>query len=313
MIYDLIILGAGPAGITASVYAARKKMDFLVITKDIGGQTLWTADIENYIGYQFITGVELVDKFRDHLKQFNVKVNEGEEVKLVKKEADIVVIETNKGEYKTRAVIVATGRVPRKLEVEGEDEFIGRGITYCATCDAPLFAAKDVVVVGGGNSALDAVLQLAKIANKIYLVDIAESLLADSIMVEQAKASGKVTFYNNAKIEKVIGDDFVTGIKINQEGKEIDLAVGGVFIEIGSLPASNFINELEKNDFNEIIIDCQTKTNIEGIFAAGDVTDVYAKQIIIACGEGAKAALASYEYLTRTGKKVAAKADYWEA
>lgn len=298
MVYDLIILGAGPAGIAASVYAARKRVNFIVISKDVGGQTLWTADIENYIGYQFITGVDLVDKFSEHLKKYNVELKE-EEVMRVAKNNSIINVVTNKGEYEAKTLIVATGRIPRKLGVEGEEDFIGKGITYCATCDAPLFSDKDVAVIGGGNSAIGAVLQLTRIANKIYVVDMASELRADPIMVEKARESEKVVFYNNAKVEKLSGDKFVDGITISHQEKTWNLSVGGVFVEIGSIPASGFMGDIQKNESSEVIVNCQTKTSVSGIFAAGDVTDVYAKQIIVACGEGAKAALASFEYLNR--------------
>ena len=297
--YDLIIVGAGPAGITASVYAARKKMNFLIITKDIGGQAALSSDIENYTGYQFITGPELAQKFKEHLGQFEVELKEEETVNLIEKENDIIKLETDKGKYEAKMVIIAAGRIPRKLGIEGEDEFKNKGVTYCATCDGPLFANMDVAVVGGGNSALDATLQLIKIAKKIYLIDIADKLRADSIMIEKVKNSNKVTVYNKTKVEKVYGDKFVQGIKISREGKPEDLAVQGVFIEIGSVPVSDFAKNVEKNKAGEITVNCKCETNITGIFAAGDVTDVPAKQIIVACGEGAKAALSAFEYLSK--------------
>lgn len=297
--YDLIIVGAGPAGITASVYAARKKMDFLIISKDIGGQTTLSSDIENYTGYQFITGPELVQKFKEHLEQFKVKVREGEAAVSVKKENDSIKIRTNRGEYESRTVIVASGRLPRKLNVEGEQEFKNRGVMYCATCDAPLFADMDVAVIGGGNAGLDAILQLIKIAKKIYLIEVAPNLRADPIMIEKAKNSGKVDIYTDTKVEKIYGDSFVQGIKIVKEGTIKDLAVEGVFIEIGSIPSSDFVKDVEKNRMGEIVVNCKCETSIPRIFAAGDVTIVPEKQIIVACGEGAKATLSAFEYLSR--------------
>jgi len=296
---DLIIVGAGPAGITASVYAARKRMNFLVITGDIGGQTVLSSDIENYTGYQFITGVELTQRFREHLEQFELELKENERATLVKKEDNIIKVKTDKGEYEAKAVIVASGRIPRKLGVEGEDEFKNKGVTYCATCDAPLFSDMDVAVVGGGNSSLDATLQLIKIAKNIYLVDVDDKLRADPIMVEKAKGSEKVVIYNSAKVKQISGDKLVQGIKIEREGRDEDLTVGGIFIEIGYAPTSEFIKDVAKNEIGEIIVNCKCETNISGIFAAGDVTDVPAKQIIVACGEGAKAALSAFEYQSR--------------
>lgn len=299
MIYDLIIIGAGPAGITAAIYAARKRMNFIIITKDVGGQTAWSAEIENYTGYQVITGIELVQKFREHLEKFEVELRQPEEAKSVEKEGKIVKVRTDKGEYRSKAVILVTGRKPRMLGAEGEESYRGLGVTYCATCDAPLFSGKDVAVIGGGNSALDAVVQLTKIANKIYLVDIAPKFRADPVLIEKVKKSKKVIVYNKAKVKEILGDTFVEGMKIVHEEKEKVLSVEGVFIEIGSMPASDLIMDISKNEIREIAVNCQCETNIPGIFAAGDVTNVYAKQVIIACGEGAKAALASFEYLTR--------------
>ncbi|MFN3966643.1 MAG: NAD(P)/FAD-dependent oxidoreductase [Endomicrobiia bacterium] len=298
-VYELIIIGAGPAGITASIYAARKKMNFVVITKDIGGQTILSSSIENYTGYQFITGVELVQKFKEHIESFNILVKENEPVISVKKEKDIIIIETTKEKYYTKTVVIASGRVPRKLNVKGEEEFKNRGVTYCATCDGPLFSGKDVAVIGGGNSALDAVLQLIKIAKKVYLIDIAKQLRADPIMVEKAKNSEIVKIYNSTKVLEIYGTNFVEGIKIIQNDKIENLSVEGIFIEIGSLPASDFIRDVAKNETGEIIVNCKCETNISGIFAAGDVTNVPSKQVIVACGEGAKAALSAFEYLSR--------------
>lgn len=297
--YELIIIGAGPAGITASVYAARKKMNFLVVTKDVGGQMVLSADIENYIGYQFITGMELTRKFREHMEQFKVELKEQEIVNLVEKEDGSMGVLTDKGEYKTKTVVVASGRTPLKLGAEGEEEFSNRGVSYCATCDAPLFADMNVAVIGGGNSGLDAVLQLMKIAKKIYLIDIAAKLRADPVMVEKARSSDKVVIYNNTTVKQIYGGNFVQGIKIDRKGVIEDLAVEGVFVEIGSIPASDFVKDVMKNEFGEILVNCRCETNIPGIFAAGDVTDVQGKQIIVAGGEGAKAALSAFEYLSR--------------
>lgn len=297
--YELIIIGAGPAGITASVYAARKKMNFLVVTKDVGGQMVLSADIENYIGYQFITGMELTRKFREHMEQFKVELKEQEIVNLVEKEDGSMGVLTDKGEYKTKTVVVASGRTPLKLGAEGEEEFSNRGVSYCATCDAPLFTDMTVAVIGGGNSGLDAVLQLMKIAKKIYLIDIAAKLRADPVMVEKARSSDKVVIYNNTTVKQIYGGNFVQGIKIDRKGVIEDLAVEGVFVEIGSIPASDFVKDVMKNEFGEILVNCRCETNIPGIFAAGDVTDVQGKQIIVAGGEGAKAALSAFEYLSK--------------
>ena len=298
--YELIIVGAGPAGITAGVYAARKRMYVLIITGDIGGQTSLSWDIENYLGYQFITGPELVEKFKEHLGQFEVKLKEDEKVTTIEKAGDIINIKTDKGDYTAKTAIIASGRRPRKLGVQGEDDFKNKGITYCATCDAPLFAGMDVAVIGGGNAGLDATLQLIKIAKRIYLIEAESQLSADRIMIQKAQESGKVSVYTDTKVKRIYGEQLVQGMEIVGGEKEEDIPVGGIFVEIGSVPASEFIMGVEKNERGEIIVNCSCETNVPGIFAAGDVTDVFAKQIIVACGEGAKAAIAAFDYLNRT-------------
>ena len=297
--FDLIIIGAGPAGITASVYAARKEMGLLVITKDIGGQAAWSGDIENYIGYQFITGPELVGKFEEHMRKYEIELKENEEVLELKRKDDGVWVKTDKGAYEAKTAVIASGKRSRELGVPGELEFKNRGLTYCATCDAPLFAEKDVAVIGGGNSALDATLQLIRIAKHIYLINITPTLTGDAVMREKVRESKKVTILNNTQVTAVLGERMVSGIKIRKQEKEETLPVQGVFVEIGLISNSEFAKELEKNGLGEIRVNCRSETSIPGIFAAGDVTDVPAKQIIVATGEGAKAALGAFAYLAQ--------------
>ena len=297
--YDLIIIGAGPAGITASVYAARKRIDFLVITEDIGGQAAWSGGIENYTGYQFITGPELASKFEEHMRRYNISLKEREAVTEVKKTGDRIVVKTQKGTYEARTVIIASGKRSRELNVPGEKEFKNKGLTYCATCDGPLFAGKDVAVIGGGNSALDAALQLMNIARHVYLINIVSRLTGDPVMIEKIEKSKTISVMNNTSVLAILGDRMVTGIKIKSDHNEQTLPVQGVFVEIGLIPNSRFAPDVEKNSLSEIRIDCSSNTNIPGIFASGDVTDVPDKQIIIAAGEGAKAALTAFRYLNQ--------------
>jgi len=297
--YDLIIIGAGPAGITASVYAGRKKMQLLVISRDIGGQAAWSSDIENYTGYQFITGTELVAKFEEHMRKYDIPMKENETVTEVKKANNIISVKTDKGTYGAKSVIIASGKRSKELGVPGDKEFKNRGLTYCATCDGPLFSDKAVAVIGGGNSALDAALQLIKIAKKVYVINITDSLTGDAVMREKVEESKIVTILNNTGVTAILGDKFVNGIKIKREGKEETLSVEGVFVEIGLIPNSEFAKDIEKNQIGEIKINCRNETNIPGIFAAGDVTDVPEKQIIIAAGEGSKAALSAFRYLAQ--------------
>ncbi|UCB56423.1 MAG: FAD-dependent oxidoreductase [Candidatus Omnitrophota bacterium] len=297
--YDLIIIGAGPAGITASVYAARKRMNFLVITKDIGGQTAWSGNIENYTGYQFISGPELTAKFEEHMKKYNIDLKENEQALALERKENSILVKTDKGKYETATLIIASGKTSKELGVPGEKEFKNRGLTYCATCDGPLFTGKDVAVVGGGNSALDAALQLVKIARRVYIINIADNLTGDAIMQEKVNSSKKVSILNNTRITSIFGDKMVKGIKIEKKDKEESLAVEGIFVEVGLKPNSAFARGIDINENGEIKVNCRNETNIPGVFAAGDVTDVVEKQIIIAAGEGSKAALGAFRYLSR--------------
>ncbi len=296
---DLIIVGAGPAGITAAVYAARKMLDFSVITKDIGGQTVWSGEIENYTGYQFISGPDLAQKFRQHLERHKFDLREGVEVAKVEQETSNFKIQTSKGDALTaRTVIVASGKRPRMLNVPGEVEFKNRGVTYCATCDGPLFAGKDVAVIGGGNSALDAALQMMKIAARVYLVNIGDELTGDPVMQKKVKGSSKVEILNRTRTLEFKGGKFVKGMRIEVAGKEHELKVEGVFVEVGLIPNSEFIDFVKKNQLGEIMVNCAAETSVPGVFAAGDVTDVPEKQIIIAAGDGAKTSLSAFRYLS---------------
>ncbi|MBS7641523.1 FAD-dependent oxidoreductase, partial [Candidatus Bathyarchaeota archaeon] len=214
-IYDLIIVGAGPAGITAAIYAARKKMDFLVLTTNIGGQVTYSSQVENYIGFQYITGEELASKFYEHLRQYSFDLKM-EEVKRIEPHDGVFAVKTDYANYLGRTVIVATGRRPRELNVPGEREFKNRGVTYCATCDAPLFEGMDVAVVGGGNSGLEAVLQLTKIASKIYLIEIMPQLKADPILIEKALSSDKVEVWTSTRVLEIAGEKTVNGVRVQR-------------------------------------------------------------------------------------------------
>ncbi|GMT47558.1 MAG: thioredoxin reductase [bacterium] len=300
-LYDFIIIGAGPAGMTAAVYAARKKLDTLVISKDIGGQPLLTSGIENYMGYQYVTGPELMRKFEEQVKQFPVALLTDEKVaKLTTGDKGFIISTTTDKKFRSRSVIIASGKRPRPLNVPGEKELTGRGISYCATCDAPLFGEMDVAVTGGGNSALTAVIDLLKYARRIYLIDVMPTLTADLTLIERAKESDKVEFYPGHLVKEIRGTNRVENIVISSKngGEDKTLSVSGVLVEIGLIPNSEFAKGLVKlNHLQEIVVDCECKTSVEGIFAAGDVTNVPEKQIIVAAGEGAKAALSTYNYL----------------
>lgn len=295
--YDLIIIGAGPAGITAAVYAARKRMNLLVVTRDIGGQAAWSGNIENYTGYQLITGPELAGKFEEHIRRYDIALKEAEAALSVEKVGDRVKVETDKGMYDGRTAIIASGKRTKELGVPGEKEFKNKGLTYCATCDGPLFSGKDVAVIGGGNSALDAALQLVRIARRVYLVNRAGDFTGDEVMREKVQAHPAVTVFHNSRVEAVLGGKMVNALDVFREGRRERLIVQGVFVEIGLIPNSEFVRGVEKNEAGEIKVNQHNETSVPGIFAAGDVTDVPEKQIIIAAGEGSKAALSAFRYL----------------
>ncbi|TKJ46810.1 thioredoxin-disulfide reductase [Candidatus Aerophobetes bacterium Ae_b3a] len=302
--YDLAIIGGGPAGMTAAVYAARKKLKTLLISKDLGGQVLWTTEVENYMGYQYIQGRQLMDKFKEQVRQFPIDQEIGEEVQKLSKDEKFFAILTRTGKkFRAKAVIIASGKRSRPLNVPGEKRLIGRGVSYCSICDAPFFEGKEVAVIGGGNSAFEAALDLVKIASRIYLIDIASSWRADSILVEQIeKEKKKVTFFPAHRIKEIEGKDKLQGMTIESSNRKETkhLSVQGVFIEIGLVPNSEFARSLVKlNQIGEIVVDCSNHTSIPGLFAAGDVSSVPEKQIIIAAGEGAKATLIAHQYLMR--------------
>jgi alkyl hydroperoxide reductase subunit F len=301
-VYDIIIVGGGPAGMTAAVYAARKQIKTLLVSKDIGGQMLWTSDIENYMGFQYISGKELTEKFKSQMEQFpivDIVLNNTVE-KLEKQDDSFILTTTNSKKFTGKTVIIASGKRYKPMNVTGEKELVGKGVSYCATCDAPLFAMKDVMVIGGGNSALTAVIDLMKIANKIYIVNIVDNWQADPIMVEKIKDAANIVPLLFHHVTAIHGEKYVTGATVESlKTNEIkDLTVQGVFIEIGLIPNSDFAKELVlQNTHGEIVVDCACQTNVPGVFAAGDVTTVPEKQISIAIGEGSKAALSAYKYL----------------
>ena len=299
MIYDLIIIGAGPAGITAAVYAARKKMDLLVIARDVGGQAALSGDIENYTGYQFITGPDLTMKFEEHMKKYCINWKENEEVVKVTEVSGVISVKTTEATYEAKTAIIASGARWRELGIPGEKEFKNKGLTYCATCDGPLFAGRDVAVIGGGNSGLEATLQLMKIAKSVRLIEVSPRLTGDEIMQDKIRIAKNVTVLENTKVTAVLGEKFVSGIKISAKGKEQTLSLQGVFVEIGLVPNSEFIEGIDRNAYKEIKVNSRNETNLPGVFAAGDVTDIPEKQIIIAAGEGSKATLSAFRYLAR--------------
>jgi len=300
--YELIIIGAGPAGMTAAVYAGRKKLNALLVSYNIGGQVLWTAGVENYMGYQFIEGSELMQKFQEQVKQFPIDTKTGQKVSSLSRINTGFELRTDAGEsYRAKAVIIATGKRPRQLNVPGEEKLMGRGVTYCAICDGPLFAGENVAVIGGGNSALEAVDDMTKIAERVYLVSLTP-LTGDQILIDKVNAANNLATFLEHEVLEIQGESRVEGIKIRdlKTRQEKELKVGGIFIEIGLIPNSEpFQGMVGLNRLGEIEVNCANETGVPGLFAAGDVTNVPEKQIVVAAGEGAKAALQAHRYLQR--------------
>jgi alkyl hydroperoxide reductase subunit F len=301
-VHELIIIGGGPAALTAAVYAARKRIDALLLSKELGGQPITTVGIENYMGYQYIEGPELMQKFEEQVKQFPLEQKIGQEVVALSRLDAGFEVKTDKGEsYQAKAVIIATGKRPSSLNVPGEERLRGRGVTYCAICDGPLFAGEKVAVIGGGNSALEAADDMVKIAEHIYLVSLTP-LTGDQILIDKVKDAPNLSIFVEHEVVEIEGSSRVEGIAIRdlKTGEQKKLEVGGVFVEIGLIPNSELARDITKlNKLGEIEVNCACQTGIPGLFAAGDVTDVPEKQIVVAAGEGAKAALQAHRYLQR--------------
>jgi len=299
-IYDFIVLGGGPSGLNAALYAKRKGLSTGIIASRVGGQLLNTSSVENYLGFPSLSGESLKDKFLTHLKDLEIPILEEVYIHSVNKENDLFHITLNdKRIFLSKTIMIATGSQPRKLDIVGEKEYSNRGVAYCAICDAPLFKGLDVIIAGGGNSAVEAALDVAKVANKVTLVHRSE-LRADRILIDRLLENPKITVFLQTQIVEIVGNQRMNGVlvldKLNQEKRVIN--ADGLFIEIGYIPNSDiFKNLVELNERHEILVDGKNQTSLPGCFAAGDVTNYPYKQIVIAVSEGAKAALAANEYL----------------
>lgn len=300
--HDIIIIGAGAAGLTASIYAIRREMKVLVITKDIGGQMLWTNEIENYPGFSSITGYELIEKMKKQAVDFGVDIREAEVQKIEKQPDGSFIVYTSRDQFSTRAVVVTMGLSPRRLAVPGELELSGRGVTYCATCDGPFFKGKTVAVIGGGNSALDAAELMSKIASKVYLIHRSSEFRAFEALVDEVRQRGNIEIMLNTQIVSIAGTDKVerTIIKDAVSGVETELALDGIFVEIGRIASTDVVADyVDRTPQNKIIVNSRCETKTPGLFAAGDVTDGEFKQITIATGQGTIAALSAYQFLQK--------------
>ena len=308
-LYDTVIIGGGPAGAAAAVYAARKKLKTLVVTEQFGGQSMVSKGIENWIGEVTLSGLDLAEKLKKHVEaQKEIEIKIPERVVAVSQGADSAFeVKTGGGNtYRSKTLIVCSGGRHRRLGVAGEEKFEGRGLAFCSTCDAPFYNELDVAVVGGGNSALEAVIDLTRYARKIYLLIRGGKLRGDPVTEEKLKESNKLQMISNAEVVEILGDRSVTGFRYKDKrtGEVKELAIGGVFVQIGLSANSDFIRDLiDTNQAGEIIVEHRTgQTSKKGVFAAGDVTDDPFKQNNISAGDGVRAALSAYQFILNIQK-----------
>lgn len=321
--FDLIIIGGSVAATTAGVYAARRGLNFKIITKEFGGEVATSGEVENWPGVIKTDGLTLADQFKAHLASYHVVPEEGIEVRSIIRQADgLFCISVNrdgetmaadnldeidkemapKCDYDAKAVIVATGVHPRRLGVPGEEDFRNKGVTYCTTCDGPLFGGKVTTIIGGGNAALESGLMLADIASQVYVLNKNAQFKGEKVLVDKLVAKPNVKIIYQARTTEIKGEQMVSGvIYTDSTGATQEIKTDGVFIHVGMVPNSGIVPaEVAKDQFGQIIVDANCATNVSGLFAAGDVTNVPFKQIIIAGGQGCIATLSAVEYLNRS-------------
>ncbi len=303
--WDFLIIGGGPAGLNAALYAKRKGVSVGMIVDEIGGQLHNTTTVDNYLGLNMIQGEELSNTFLDHVQTLNVPILKGVRIQSLEPIGqDFKVHASNGKTYLSKTILISTGGSSRKLNIPGEQQYSNKGVTYCATCDAPFFKGKHVIVAGGGNSAVEGALDLVPWASQITIVHRSE-FRADQILLDKLKTVDKLKIHLQTQILEVIGEEQMTGIQVlDKKTNEISfIKADGLLIEIGTIPNSYLVKDLVKlNDRNEIIVDQNQMTSYPGIYAAGDVTEQSYKQIIISAAEGAKAALAMNQYLNQNYK-----------
>jgi len=294
--YDILILGGGPAGLTAALYAGRYNLKVAVVGKSLGGTANLAGEVENWPGF-IGSGTELMKKFREHAEKFGARFLE-QEIDNVKKDENGFVFEFGDSEIHGKSLIVALGTQHRKLNIPGEKELLGKGVSYCTTCDAMFFKNKTVAVVGSANSAAKAALYLSEIAKKVYVISNKSEMKCEPVSIKKIEASKNIEVIYNAESKKIIGDKKVTALELDVAGKPRKIDIDGIFIEIGATPVSDIVSELKLNLEKEyIIVDKEMKTNLPGVFAAGDNTNNKLKQIVTAAAEGAIAAKSAYDYL----------------
>jgi thioredoxin reductase (NADPH) len=315
--YDIIVIGGASAGLTAAMYGSRQGLNTLIITKDIGGQALLTNDIENYPAFEHIGGFELMNKFEQQAKNFGAEFVYEEVSSIRKDEPRYLTIKTaSNNQYNTRTIILAFGKTPRDLNVPGEKELKGKGVSYCAVCDGPLFKNKTVSIVGIGESALEAAMYLKQLASKVTIIHRTDKPIGSEEtidLLQQQQFNGKVSFIANSIVKSINGDSKVESLTLfnSRTNSESKIAVDGVFVEMGYIAKTDIVKDLvQLNDSKEIIVDKYCATSCEGIFAAGDVTDVPYKQAVISAGQGAIAALSAYNYIQKLEGKPTVKTDW---
>ncbi len=313
MIYDVVIIGSGPAGMTAGIYASRREMKTLIIGKEVGGQLVWAGEIENYPGFEKIGSFELINRMKEQTLKLGVEMRDAEVQNIEKTAEGNFLLYTSRETFEARTVIIAMGLSPRRLAVNGELEFSGKGVSYCANCDGPLFKNKSVVVVGGGNSALDAAEVLSKIASQVYLVYRGDKFKAFDALVAEVESKNNIEIILNSEVKNISGNQSVEKVLVvnSKTTEEREIAVNGVFIEVGRIASTDLVSGLvDRNEKNQIIVNSKMETKTTGLFAAGDVTDCEIKQITVATGQATIAALTAYQYLQlKSGKEFIAK-DY---
>lgn len=300
--FDVLVIGGGPAGATAAIYAARKGIRTGIVAERFGGQILDTLGIENFISVKYTEGPKLAASLEEHVKHYNVDIMNLQRAKRLEKK-DLIEVELENGAVlKSKAVIIATGARWRNLGVPGEAEFKNKGVAYCPHCDGPLFEGKHVAVIGGGNSGVEAAIDLAGIAKHVTVLEFAPELKADAVLQDRLYSLPNVTVIKNAQTKEITGTDKVNGLTYidRATGEEHHIELQGVFVQIGLVPNTEWLEgTVERNRFGEIIVDKRGATNVPGVFAAGDCTDSAYKQIIISMGSGATASLGAFDYLIR--------------
>lgn len=304
VLYDHLVIGGGPAGYNAALYAFRKGLSTAIIAKRLGGQLLNTSSVDNYLGIAQISGEGLNEAFINHLKQFEVPMLEDVSITKIEKSGSLFKVHLdNKQTLKAKTILLSSGSNPRRLDIPGEATFSDKGVAYCAICDAPLFKDKVVIIAGGGNSAVEASLDVAKWASKVIVVHRSE-FRADKILVDQMLSHQKITVFKQTQILEIFGDTRMKGIRVldKSSSQQRNIEADGLFVEIGNIPSSDLVKDLVSlSETGHVLVDPHQRTSLPGLYAAGDVCESPYKQIIIAVAQGATAALAASEYINQLG------------